>query len=72
MAAVERLVEPLGGHCQRAVGFRGVRRLPVKGAAQQHQHRQRHGEQRGDLRDVVAPAAQEIAAQLEDRPGVPG
>ena len=54
MAAVERLVEALGGHRQRAVGFRGARRLPVEGAAEQHEHAERHREEGGDLRDVVA------------------
>ena len=36
-AAVERLVEALRGNGKRAVGFRSPRRLPVEGAAEQHE-----------------------------------
>ena len=54
MAAVERLVEPLGGDGEGAVGFRRLRRLPVKGAAQHHQHEEGDAEQQRHLHDAFA------------------
>ena len=66
LAAVERLVEALGRHRERPVGLGGARRLPVEGAAEQHEHAERHREEGGDLRDVALPALQQVAAQLDD------
>ena len=65
MAAVERLVEPLGRDRQRPVGLRRLGRLPVKGAAQQHQHPERHHEQRHDLRHIGAPGGQHRIAGMD-------
>ena len=66
MAAVERLVEPLGGDGERAVGFRRLGRLPVEGAAQHHEHEEGDGEQHAHLHDAVLPGAHDIAMLLDD------
>ena len=49
VAAIKRLVQPLGGDCQGAIGFGGFRRLPVKGAGQ---HGENHdGRQQREWKD---------------------
>ncbi len=67
VAAVERLVHPLGGNGQRLVSLGSASRLPVEGGAQQHQHAQRHQEQGNDLLDRRLPVRQHARLRMYHR-----
>ena len=65
VAAVQRLVQPLGGDGERGVGFRGFRRLPVKGSGQHGENQDGGNKKNGKPGDPVAPRPQQVRALLE-------